>query len=315
MTPTATIARTRPRILPPVREYRGFDMSFKRDEGSTAGVIADPDRAVPRRARVIVRAGLRYWGWPGLIESADVLVTELVTNALEHGAGDVGLRVYLTDTHLLIEVRDGSHELPVLRKAAPDDENGRGLFLVRAVSDQWGFSTDGKTTWCSLLLQEGNDDMELGGVAVIPDLGCAATSWIQKDQFPANRHTVGNAYRFTRVYLHAHLFPDHGFGDIEDLAMIGRVLMANAFAHTCVPEYAVITMRWALLQSGELVFQVHDGRTEFPDFDKAVSWEPAEGEQPRGLWTARRLGAEISYAPTAEGKIVQALIKPRALSA
>jgi anti-sigma regulatory factor (Ser/Thr protein kinase) len=291
-------------------------MSFERHKGSTAGSIAEADRAVPGRARVIVRAGLRYWGWPGLVESAELLVTELVTNALAHGSGDVGLRVYLTDTHLLIEVRDGSHELPVLRKAALDDEDGRGLFLVAAVADAWGVSSDGMTTWCSLALREGNDDMEHGGAAaVIPDLGCAAIRWVQTEEFRADRHVVGNACRFTRLYLHAHLPLDHGFGDIEDLAMIGRVLMANAFAHTCVPEYAVITMRWALLRSGELVFQVHDGRTEFPDFDEAVSWEPAEGEQPRGLWTARRLGAEISYVPTAEGKIVQALIKPCVLPA
>ncbi|MER6206558.1 ATP-binding protein [Streptomyces sp. NPDC001642] len=133
-------------------------MSFERHEGSTAGGIADADRAMPHRARVILRAGLRYWGWPGLIESADVLVTELVTNALEHGIGDVGLRVYLTDTHLLIEVRDGSHEIPVLRDAAPDDENGRGLFLVRAIADAWGVSSDGTTTWCSLPLVRRNDD-------------------------------------------------------------------------------------------------------------------------------------------------------------
>jgi anti-sigma regulatory factor (Ser/Thr protein kinase) len=268
---------------------------------------------VPGRARVIIRAGLRYWGWPGLIESAELLVTELVTNALEHGLGDVGLRVYLTETHLLIEVRDGSHQLPVLREAAPDDENGRGLFLVRAIADAWGVSSDGMTTWCSLPLVRRNDDMEHGGVAVIPDLVCAETSWIQKKEFRADRYAVGNAYRYTRLYLHAYLAPEHGFVDIENLATIGRVLMANAFAHTCVPEYAVITMQWALLQSGELVFQVHDGRTEFPDFDKAVSWEPAEGERPRGLWTARRLGAEISYAPVDSGKIVQALIKSRAL--
>ncbi|MGR3872686.1 ATP-binding protein [Streptomyces graminifolii] len=268
---------------------------------------------MPGRARVIVRAGLRYWGWPGLIESADVLVTELVTNALEHGLGDVGLRVYLTDTHLLIEVRDGSHQLPVLRKAAPDDENGRGLFLVRAISDAWGVSSDGMTTWCSLPLVRRNDDMEHGGVTVIPDLGCAETKWVRTEEFPATHLAPGNAYRFTRVYLSAYLNPDDGFGNIEDLAAIGRVLMANAFAHTRVPEYAMITMQWALLQTGELVFQVHDGRAEFPDFDKVVNWEPAEGERPRGLWTARRLGAEISYAPTDAGKIVQALVKPRAL--
>ena len=289
-------------------------MSFKRSTGSTASAIAKADRAAPRRARVILRAGLRYWGQPDeLIESADLLVTELVTNAFKHGLGDVGVRAYLTDTHLVIEVRDGSPEVPVLRDAALDDEAGRGLLLVSAISDDWGVSSDGTTTWCSLPLVRRNDDMEHGGVAVIPDLGCAETSWIQKVEFRADRHVVGNAHRYTRLYLYAYLPQDHGFVDIEDLATIGRVLMANASAHTCVPEYAVITMRWALLQSGELVFQVHDSRTEFPDFDKAVSWEPAEGERPRGLWTARQLGAEISYAPTAEGKIVQALIRPRAL--
>jgi len=314
-TSAATAAPTCLRTLPAPRVYRGFDVSFERDEGSTAGVIADADRAVPGRARVIVRAGLRYWGWPGLIESADVLVTELVTNALEHGIGDVGLRVYLTDAHLLIEVRDGSPEVPVLREAVPDDEDGRGLFLVAAIADAWGVSADGMTTWCSLPLVRRNDDMEHGGVAVIPDLGSAEAKWIHKEVFRATRHAAGNAYRYTRLHLNAYLDPDHGFGDIEDLAAIGRVLMANAFAHTHVPEYAVFTMQWALLQTGELIFQVRDGRCEFLDFDKAVSWEPAEGERPRGLWTARRLGAEIAYAPTAEGKIVQALIKPHALPA
>lgn len=155
--------------------------------------------------------------------------------------------------------------------------------------------------------------MEHGGVTVILDLERVEIKWVKREEFRADRHVVGNAYRYTRLYLNAYLAPEHGFVDIEDLAMIGRVLMANAFAYTCVPEYAVITMRWALLRSGELVFQVHDSSTEFPDFDKVVSWEPAEGERPRGLWTARRLGAEISYAPTDEGKIVQALIKPHAL--
>ncbi|WP_280882860.1 ATP-binding protein [Streptomyces pseudovenezuelae] len=125
-------------------------MSFERGKGSKDGAIADTDRAAPRRARAIVRAGLRYWGWPELIESADLLVTELVTNAFEHGLGDVGLRVYLTDTHLLIEVQDGSPQLPVLGNAALDDEAGRGLFLVASTTDDWGISPDGTTTWCSL---------------------------------------------------------------------------------------------------------------------------------------------------------------------
>lgn len=295
-----------------LRVHPGF-VFFERHGGSTAGAIDEDDLAVPRRARIMVRTGLRYRGWPGLIASTDVLVTELVTNAFKHGLGDVGLRAYLTDTHLLIEVRDGSPEVPVLRDAALDNEAGRGLLIVSTIADAWGFSSDGTTTWCSLPLREGNDDMEHGGVTVIPDLGCAETKWVRKEVFRATGHAAGNAFRFTRVYLNAYLDPNHGFVDIEDLAAIGGVLMANAFAHTQVPEYAVFTMQWALLGTGELVIQVHDGRREFPDFDKAVRWEPAEGERPRGLWTARRLGAEISYLPVDDGKVVQALIRPRSL--
>ncbi|MFD4560531.1 hypothetical protein ACFWP5_40505, partial [Streptomyces sp. NPDC058469] len=141
----------------------------------------------------------------------------------------------------------------------------------------------------------------------------AETKWVKKEMFRATRHAAGNAYRYTRLHLNTNLVSDDGFVDIEDLAVIGRVLMANAFAHTHVPEYAQFAMWWALLQAGELVFQVHDGRPEFPDFDEAVSWEPTGGERPCGLWTARRLGAEISYAPVGGGKIVQAVIKPRSL--
>jgi hypothetical protein len=150
MTPTATVARTDLRTTRRLRAYTGFDMSFVRDSGSTAGAIAEVDRAVPRRVRLIIRAGLRYWGLPGLTASAELLATELVTNAFKHGCGDIGVRLYVTASHLLIEVRDGSHQLPVPGNAALDAEDGRGLFLVTSIADDWGVSPDGTTTWCSL---------------------------------------------------------------------------------------------------------------------------------------------------------------------
>ncbi|MFJ2603765.1 ATP-binding protein [Streptomyces sp. NPDC091279] len=133
-----------------LRTHPGLSMFFVRDRGSTGGVIAEADRAAPRRARVIVRAELRCWGRPELVESAELLVTELVTNAFQHGLGDVGLRMCLTGARLLIEVRDGSHHLPVPGDATLDVENGRGLFLVAALADRWGVSDDGTTIWCSL---------------------------------------------------------------------------------------------------------------------------------------------------------------------
>ncbi|MEV6483343.1 hypothetical protein [Streptomyces sp. NPDC051576] len=155
--------------------------------------------------------------------------------------------------------------------------------------------------------------MEHRGVTAIRDLVCEETWWVRKEKFRADRHVAGNVYRFTRLYLLADR--EHVLVDIEDAAVIGRVLMSNAVAHSGVSEHAVIPVTWALLQSGALVIQVHDRIRDFPDFDDAMEWEPSEDERPRGLWTARQRGAEIAYALTEGGKVVQALIKPRALPA
>ncbi|MET9461946.1 ATP-binding protein [Streptomyces canus] len=105
---------------------------------------------MPRRVRLTIRSGLRHWGLSQVTESAELLATELVTNAFKHGCGDVGVRLYVTASHLLIEVRDGSPVRPVSGRAALDDEDGRGLLLVSSIADHWGVSPDGTTTWCSL---------------------------------------------------------------------------------------------------------------------------------------------------------------------
>jgi anti-sigma regulatory factor (Ser/Thr protein kinase) len=101
--------------------------------------------------RRIVRAKLRAWHRDAFIDSAELLVTELTTNALQYGqAADVGVRLVLTATHIGIEVDDGTPCPPCPRAADPLDENGRGLPLVAALSDAWGVSPDGTRTWCTL---------------------------------------------------------------------------------------------------------------------------------------------------------------------
>lgn len=133
MTPTATIARRDPSTSPRPRAGTGLEVCIARTTGSGAGTgyLAEADAVWPHRVRRIVRAGLRHWSQQDLTESAELLATELVTNALKHGRGpDIGVRLYLTAGHLMIEVRDGSPELPVPRNATPEDEGGRGLFLV-----------------------------------------------------------------------------------------------------------------------------------------------------------------------------------------
>lgn len=150
MTPTATTTRTAPsaafRFLPCL----GLDVVFARSNGSGGGAIAEEDRHWPRRIRRDVQAALSCWRWPYVTADAALLASELVTNALEHGCGDVGVRLYFTADSVRIEVRDGSYKAPEPRTADPWDEDGRGLRIVEELATDWGVSRDGTTTWCSL---------------------------------------------------------------------------------------------------------------------------------------------------------------------
>ncbi|MFJ9840626.1 ATP-binding protein [Kitasatospora sp. NPDC101155] len=80
---------------------------------------------------------------PALLSDGEVVLTELVTNAVVHGRVSrrrrIAIRFELLCGHLRIEVHDASSEKPVIRRAAgPDDLSGRGLCLVEALSMEWG---------------------------------------------------------------------------------------------------------------------------------------------------------------------------------
>ncbi|RZU34691.1 serine phosphatase RsbU (regulator of sigma subunit) [Streptomyces sp. BK022] len=101
------------------------------------------------RARHLVRDRLLKWGLPQAVDTALLLVSEVVTNAVRHGGGGpVGLRVVRAGD-LLFEVTDGEPELPDMRTAGPDDEAGRGLGVVSRLAKEWGATTSGhrKTVW------------------------------------------------------------------------------------------------------------------------------------------------------------------------
>ena len=96
-------------------------------------------------------AKVRHCGYPGLVESAELLISELVTNALRYGTGEaVVFRLVLVADAFVIEVDDGSPGRPQVREAGPEEESGRGMLLVSAVADEWGVSPDGTRTWCVL---------------------------------------------------------------------------------------------------------------------------------------------------------------------
>ncbi len=91
---------------------------------------------------------------PERCADAEVLVGELVTNALTHGTAPVEIRLRHTRDALMIEVSDTAPFLPRRLRPAVDDEHGRGLLLVATLSQRWGVRPrpDGKAVWCVLAL-------------------------------------------------------------------------------------------------------------------------------------------------------------------
>ena len=87
--------------------------------------------------------------------TTELVVSELVTNAIRYGTAPVRLRL-IKDRALICEVSDGSSTSPHLRRARTTDEGGRGLFLVAQLTQAWGtrYSSLGKTIWTEQTLPE-----------------------------------------------------------------------------------------------------------------------------------------------------------------
>jgi anti-sigma regulatory factor (Ser/Thr protein kinase) len=102
--------------------------------------------------RRMCTAKLRYVRLEEFADDVNLLVSELVTNALRHGRTDAEpqLSVVFTSEQIVIAVDDHSAVRPSIRCANSDAESGRGLFLVDALADAWGVSPDGTTTWAVL---------------------------------------------------------------------------------------------------------------------------------------------------------------------
>nr|WP_235990432.1 SpoIIE family protein phosphatase [Streptomyces ureilyticus] len=109
------------------------------------------------RARELARGRLISWDLEPLVDTAELLVSELVTNALRYGEGEIRLRLLL-DRTLVCEVWDAGLVQPRRRRARDTDEGGRGLQLVGLLSAAWGSrrTPRGKTVWFELPLPNGD---------------------------------------------------------------------------------------------------------------------------------------------------------------
>ncbi|MEU2115603.1 SpoIIE family protein phosphatase [Streptomyces sp. NPDC016459] len=108
------------------------------------------------RARELARTQLAAWDLEPLVDTVELLVSELVTNALRYGEGEIRLRL-LRDRTLVCEVWDAGLVQPRRRRAKDTDEGGRGLQLVGLLSSSWGSrrTPRGKTVWFELALPDG----------------------------------------------------------------------------------------------------------------------------------------------------------------
>ncbi|MFI6286561.1 ATP-binding protein [Streptomyces sp. NPDC051018] len=122
---------------------KGFELPFLAEARELAAL------------RRVMRLHLKQWRLPGLIDAAQLCVSELVGNVIRHVGHETPttLRVSMNETRLRIEVQDPDiGVLPTLVLAQADDESGRGMVLVNATAVCWGviLRGDSKITWCEL---------------------------------------------------------------------------------------------------------------------------------------------------------------------
>ncbi|MFF5842746.1 SpoIIE family protein phosphatase [Streptomyces massasporeus] len=114
-----------------------------------------PDPAAVSGMREAVSQRLDAWGLSEFGFAMELILSELITNAIRYGAGPIHVRL-IRDRTLICEVADSSSTSPHLRYAATTDEGGRGLFLVSQMAERWGtrYTPQGKVIWAEQALPE-----------------------------------------------------------------------------------------------------------------------------------------------------------------
>ncbi|MFC3348636.1 SpoIIE family protein phosphatase [Streptomyces echinoruber] len=124
------------------------------DQVATWDIPADPALVAPIRKQVVDQ--LDAWRLTEAAFTTELVVSELVTNAIRYGAPPIRLRLIHDAATLICEVSDAGPTAPHLRRARTWDEGGRGLLLVAQLTHRWGsrHTAEGKTIWAELGLPE-----------------------------------------------------------------------------------------------------------------------------------------------------------------
>ncbi|MEU9128454.1 SpoIIE family protein phosphatase [Kitasatospora sp. NPDC048540] len=121
-------------------------LALPEDRVAEWDVPADP--AAVREIRAVVARKLSDWDLDDLAFTTELILSELITNAIRYGLPPIRVRL-IHDRTLICEVSDGSSTSPHLKYAASTDEGGRGLFLVAQFAERWGtrYTAEGKVIW------------------------------------------------------------------------------------------------------------------------------------------------------------------------
>ncbi len=114
-----------------------------------ASLELPPDHTAAARARHFLGHTLRSWGLDDAVADAELLVSELVTNAILHARSASRVKVERTGAVVRVAVCDGSSVTPRVRDYGPNAVTGRGMFLVDRIARRWGVDVDGngKCVW------------------------------------------------------------------------------------------------------------------------------------------------------------------------
>ncbi|MFD0623390.1 SpoIIE family protein phosphatase [Streptomyces sanglieri] len=128
------------------------------------------DPAAVAAMRAAVAEQVDDWGLSELAFATELLLSELITNAIRYGSAPVTVRL-LYDRTLTCEVADSSSTSPHLRDAAVTDEGGRGLFLVAQLAERWGtrYTPQGKVIWAEMSLPRPDGSTEGTARSDVPD--------------------------------------------------------------------------------------------------------------------------------------------------
>jgi anti-sigma regulatory factor (Ser/Thr protein kinase) len=159
----------RPSALPPVRRQPGpwaaprpLAGGLTAPDAQAATCLLGPRPESVRTGRDFTRTTLADWRLSGLTDMAELVVSELVTNALRHGVpsasgtpGDhcIRLRLLAQAPFVMCMVTDPGADIPVLRDSGPAEESGRGLNVVESCCVRWGWQSldeGGKIVWALL---------------------------------------------------------------------------------------------------------------------------------------------------------------------